>query len=649
VTDKIQNTAELDVTDLAKLGTEILRSPGLNPFPVVETAEQLALKIEKLIQGKTNTDADLALSLHAMSQNERYLNSVQFNRVEDWAAEKFTISKNRVRALVAMADAFFSVGLTQAHLAGPNAISFSKFRELIPAIAVGAITAKNIHQVLPYVTQNGPYAKTLSTIQDSVKRLVAKAKATGELEDKSMHTISFKVPNEQAEHLTTLIEAFRQSQNMTAGQALSSALILAAANEASGSIAQIGGTVALCNSLAALNPVTPLLYSKDKLDIGVPTIQKAYATVDMSSSTPFALVLATSIDEAAEHFGVATNRIREWDLQIAKSLLPKVTYVKALADAAQESSVSITLDVATIDSSAPTAPKKRGRPAGSTNKPKVETAPAAASATETGPDTLASTATATVSVVIPVADSAAPETPAPKKRGRPAGSTNKPKTEGQLPNGSLSNSPLPAADLTDPKPVAPSQTAADEVAPKKRGRPRKNPTTELVSTVVPVTTLQSTSAAQPTPPEAPSFSDDNLWEFDEADVGTAIKYRSLSGKEKIGVIRNVDEIQSTLTIEVDDSTTETVPWNNTIIIVPNHEVPVPTPAPVTESAESLQATISLLTKPLSVEAKTRLKQHYTDLRVKMNLGPATPPAQLVPALKLLLKAVEAEVSAAAVR
>jgi len=105
-----------------------------------------------------------------------------------------------------------------------------------------------------------------------------------------------------------------------------------------------------------------------------------------------------------------------------------------------DGSESLVYKITTLIYGADQAPKKRGRPAGSKNKPK-DIAPAT-EVTET-----------------------------PKKRGRPAGSKNKPKDVAPAPE--VTETPKkrgrPAGSKNKPKDVAPATEVTE--TPKKRGRP----------------------------------------------------------------------------------------------------------------------------------------------------------------------------------
>lgn len=105
-----------------------------------------------------------------------------------------------------------------------------------------------------------------------------------------------------------------------------------------------------------------------------------------------------------------------------------------------------TASAATPKAKMTTAPKKRGRPAGSKNKLKTTPTKAASKpATPKAAKAAAKTTTAKTS-----SQTSSKTNSAPKKRGRPAGSKNKPKT---------------AAKTVATKP-------ASKTAPKKRGRPK---------------------------------------------------------------------------------------------------------------------------------------------------------------------------------
>jgi len=101
-----------------------------------------------------------------------------------------------------------------------------------------------------------------------------------------------------------------------------------------------------------------------------------------------------------------------------------------------------TASAATPKAKVTTAPKKRGRPAGSKNKLKTTTGKTASKPTK---PKIAKATTKTTT-----AKTSSKTNSAPKKRGRPAGSKNKPKTAA--------------------KPVA--TKPASKTAPKKRGRPK---------------------------------------------------------------------------------------------------------------------------------------------------------------------------------
>lgn len=442
VETEVTKTAQVEENkkEIRALGKVMLENPGRAPFSIPASPAKIEGRLAEVANAGEDTSAELALLLHEMqSKHAKYISTGGSTSVEEWASARFTLSKQRIKAMIAQAEVFYQLGLEAGHLGGKNRISFTKFRAIVPAVADDLVNKKNVVDILPFLAREGKFCRDVDRITSDVKALKAKAldnKATTDPE--ALKSVSFKLPAGTAVAAQTLIDAYQTNRGFkNPGEAMFDALTVAAGFYAATDLGRLGGMVNLRNAMATLQPVVPIMYSEDPNltdeTVGLPVVNKVFVVVGVEADCDFQAVMAVDAADAAAHFGVPVSRVREWKLSVTKMLRPAVTYNRDVAAArapSEEMTIAKTVEVSPAASEAasgvpdvPPAPEqpkakrtRRTKAQIEADKKATEEAPASpAEPLLTAPEAAETPAVETPTPEIlstPIADADAPTSPA---------------------------------------------------------------------------------------------------------------------------------------------------------------------------------------------------------------------------------------------
>ncbi len=314
---------EASARELASAGRALLENPGKPTFTISKTPQKVRDRVIELSGLKDDNDAELAFSLLRMKQAELYLGADNFTSVEEWAAANTVLSKERVKALISVAETAETLKLSTGHF-GRKGLSFSKFREIAAAVNRGDLTPATVFQFYPQAATAGPMSQSVPVLKERLRAYAASGqpKLDGDKPEK-MRRFGLGIPASQHGAFVNLLDVYKKSHDFTSdGEAIMDALTIAVAEETSDDLAREVGVVSLRDSMVRLQPdIIPVLFSNvevDAEDIGLPIIKTAFMP---KAGTP-RIVIATSIDEAAKMLG--TDDIVEVPLSVSVAFSPPV-------------------------------------------------------------------------------------------------------------------------------------------------------------------------------------------------------------------------------------------------------------------------------------------------------------------------------------
>lgn len=314
---------------LKKIGKEMLEARGRAPFSIPKKADEIISRATTLNGERDAGEMELSALLHAAQ--EMNLHTVEgFANLSELAQERMGISGSKARTLANNYGYFTSLGLEPKLFSGKNAISYSKFKELIKGIKAEVITSRNILEWLPLLTNSGPTALSLRDIQKRVKETLMKAGGEDGEDQVTMKKFAFEVPSDQLETYADILETLKESLGVDSDSA---AILRSLQSTASANIEGAEGQVAymglsgLRKMMAGTAPVIPVIIPDDENvtfdTVGVPVVPTLYFA--MKATNPEAC-FATSKEAAAKALGVASSSVREMNFVVAEDIregLPK--------------------------------------------------------------------------------------------------------------------------------------------------------------------------------------------------------------------------------------------------------------------------------------------------------------------------------------
>lgn len=204
-----ERTAETQalINKLAKVGSSI-RGNDTVAFDTDLDKTTAELRAGQLVATKDKGEAELSYTLWFLKDQKAYLDA-GYESFNEYVESKIRFSSSKASSLASRWEAFLSVGLAPNVLTGPNAVSWSKFGELVPGIKHNVIDDSNIDQWLPFTTVDGEFNLTNTGIAKMVKGEIAAGAAEEDPDKLEKLTVSMTADDKvnALRYISTIEEA----------------------------------------------------------------------------------------------------------------------------------------------------------------------------------------------------------------------------------------------------------------------------------------------------------------------------------------------------------------------------------------------------------------------------------------------------------
>jgi len=312
---------------LAEIGETMSATAAEAPFVIPNSTEKIIERAKELNKARDEEEVELSALLHKLEADRTY-NQFECANLSEFAIQYLDMSGSKARSLSSAWSHFLNLGLKPEILGGKDAVSFVKFKLLLPAVSRNVIDKDNIAEWLPLIKKDGKTALTRQAVESKVKALTAKAQTEAADEDKLIR-VSFMIRGSLAEPFHQLIETYKEATGVTSdGEAIFHGMNAAAASviDRAPGQATIGGITNLVDMIARLAPVVPIIYSNDPgitLDtIGVPVVNKVYYSSSWKANP--AMCVASDLSTAAKFLQVDSSEVRVFSLTVSPELKPQI-------------------------------------------------------------------------------------------------------------------------------------------------------------------------------------------------------------------------------------------------------------------------------------------------------------------------------------
>jgi hypothetical protein len=292
------------INELASIGAKI-RGGEEVAFSTDLDKTTAEVRAGQLVVTKDAGEAELSYTLWLLKDQKAYLDA-GYESFNDYVESKIKFSSSKASSLASRWEAFLAMGLAPNVLAGPSAISWSKFGELVPGIKHGVIDDSTIDTWLPFIVNDGPYMLPNSGIIKMVKSAIAETAA--EDDPNKLEKLTVSMTADDKEHALRYINTIEEATGVLgAGEVLRMALESKVTEiaEDSEDVRQNYGLTRLKNIAERMVPGIEVVflatdgagYTEEGLGV-VP-----YTRVYRSNVDPDQFLLAASLEEAQEALG----------------------------------------------------------------------------------------------------------------------------------------------------------------------------------------------------------------------------------------------------------------------------------------------------------------------------------------------------------